>query len=252
VSSTDGEVRISRARYDAVVFDMDGVITDTARTHAQAWKRLFDDYLTERAGGEPVTEFDADLDYRRYVDGKPREAGVLDFLASRGIVLPLGEPTDPPERSSAFGLGARKNAYFHDHVQRFGVVAYPSTIALVRALHDAGIKTAVITSSRNCELVLRGAGVLDLFPVRVDGGLAAELGLPGKPNPAVFLEATRRLGAVPDRAVVVEDAISGVQAGAGGSFALVIGVDRTGDADALRAAGADVVVADLAAVTVCR
>jgi len=243
-------VTISPARYDAVVFDMDGVITDTARVHAQAWKRLFDDYLTEQAAGQPVVEFDADQDYRRFVDGKPREAGVLDFLASRGILVPLGEPTDPPDCPTAFGLGARKNAYFHDQVDRFGVLAYPSTIALVHTLHDAGVKTAVITSSRNCELVLRGAGVAELFPVRVDGALAAELGLPGKPDPAVFLEAARRLEASPDRTVVVEDAISGVQAGRRGGFALVIGVDRTDDAQALRGAGADVVVADLQAVTV--
>ncbi|MGB8385658.1 MAG: HAD-IA family hydrolase [Dermatophilaceae bacterium] len=246
----DGGVSISPARYDAVVFDMDGVITDTARVHAQVWKRLFDQYLTERAGGQPVTEFDADQDYRRFVDGKPREAGVLDFLASRGIVVPRGEPTDPPDSPTAFGLGARKDGYFNAQVERFGVTAYPSTIALVHDLHDAGIKTAVITSSRNCELILRGAGVADLFPVRVDGALAAELGLPGKPDPAVFLEAARRLGAIPDRTVVVEDALSGVEAGRQGGFALVIGVDRTGDAEALRGAGADVVVADLQAVTV--
>ena len=246
----DPGVRLSPERYDAVVFDMDGVITDTARVHAQAWKRLFDDVLAEHADGKPVRPFDADADYRRYVDGKPREFGVLDFLAARGLLIPLGEPDDPPERLTAFGLGARKNAYFHEQVHRFGVLAYPSTIELVRALQAAGIATAVITSSRNSELVLTGAGVADLFPVRVDGALAAELGLPGKPDPAVFLEAVRRLGVSPQRAVVVEDARSGVQAGRAGGFALVIGVDRTGDAEGLRAAGADVVVPDLSSVTV--
>ncbi|HEX6231033.1 MAG TPA: trehalose-phosphatase [Actinomycetota bacterium] len=232
---------------DAVVFDTDGVITDTASVHAAAWKRLFDEYLRERAerAGEPFEPFDADEDYRRYVDGKPRYDGVRSFLESRGVHLPQGEPTDPPERETVCGLGNRKNGYFLDHLREHGAEPYPSTVELVRELRARGVETAAISASRNMSEVLEAAGVGDLFPVRVDGVVAEELGLRGKPDPAVFVEAARRLGVHPSRTAVVEDALSGVEAGKRGGFALVIGVDRTGHADALRAAGADVVVADL-------
>lgn len=231
-------------RIDAFIFDMDGVITDTVPAHAAAWKRLFDAFLRER-GAEPFRPFDADEDYRRYVDGKPRYDGVRSFLASRGIELPEGDPSDPPERETVCGLGNRKNDYFLDHLREHGAEPYPTTIELVRELRARGVRTAAISASRNMSEVLDAAGVGELFEVRVDGTLAEEVGLPGKPDPAVFEEAARRLDVEPSKAAVVEDALAGVEAGRRGGFALVIGVDRTGHADALRSAGADVVVRDL-------
>ena len=232
---------------DAVIFDTDGVITDTASVHAAAWKRLFDDHLRERAGrsGGSFEPFDADRDYRRYVDGKPRYDGVRAFLDSRGIDIPWGDPADPPDRETVCGLGNLKNGYFLDHLQEFGADPYPSTVGFVRELRARGVKTGVISASRNMRQVLEAAGVADLFDVMVDGVVAEELGLPGKPDPAVFLQAARLLGVEPSRAAVVEDALAGVEAGKRGRFGLVIGVDRTGHADELAAAGADVVVGDL-------
>jgi alpha,alpha-trehalase len=235
---------------DAVVFDMDGVVTDTAQVHMAAWKRLFDDWLRAQAGhGETFAEF-TDGDYRAYVDGKRREDGVAAFLASRGVQLPWGNEDDPPDRDTVVGLGRRKNAYFLDRVATEGVRAYDSTVRLVHDLAAAGIGVAVVTASRNADVVLEAAGLGQLFAVRVDGAVAAELRLPGKPDPAIFVEAARRLGAVPERAAVVEDAIAGVEAGRRGGFRLVVGVDRTGHPEPLRAAGADVVVADLVDVVV--
>jgi alpha,alpha-trehalase len=244
-------VVLSPADIDAVVFDMDGVVTETARVHAAAWKRLFDDWLRQRAAatGEPFAEF-TDADYRTYVDGRRREDGVAAFLASRGVQLPWGEEDDPPDRDTVVGLGRRKNAYFLERIAADGVRAHESTVRLVRDLAAADVGVALITASRNALPVLRAAGVSDLFPVLVDGDVAVALDLVGKPDPAVFLEAVRRLGATPDRAAVVEDAVAGVEAGRRGGFQLVIGVDRTGHPDALRAAGADLVVPDLAVVTV--
>jgi alpha,alpha-trehalase len=235
---------IDRDRIDAVVFDMDGVVTETASVHAAAWKRLFDEFLAAR--GQPP--FDTDADYRRYVDGKPRYDGVRDFLASRAISLPEGDPADPPDRETICGLGNRKNGYFREELRQNGARAFPTTIDLVRRLGEAGIGTAIISASKNMGEVLAAAGAADLFPVRVDGLDAGRLGLPGKPDPAVFVEAARRLGTAPARTAVVEDAIAGVTAGRRGGFALVVGVDRTGHADALREAGADVVVSDLGEV----
>lgn len=239
---------LSRNRIDAVVFDMDGVVTDTASVHAAAWKRLFDGYLGVRAEktGEPFVPFDPDKEYRRYVDGKPRYDGVRDFLASRGITLPEGDPSDPPGRETVRGLGNRKDAYFLAHIREHPVRAYPSTVALVGRLKEAGFGAAIISASRNLDEVLAAAGVGDLFEVEVDGRDAEALGLPGKPDPAVFREAARRLGVDPARTAIVEDALAGVEAGRRGRFGLVVGVDRAGHADALRAAGADVVLRDLA------
>lgn len=243
-------VVIREGDVDAVVFDMDGVVTDTASVHAAAWKRLFDDYLRERSGrtGEPYTPFDPDRDYRRYVDGKPRYDGVRSFLSSRGITLDEGDPSDPADRETTCGLGNRKNSHFLDRLQSHGARAFPSTVRLAEQLRIRGIRTAVISSSRNMDEVLAAAGVEGLFDERVDGGDADRLGLPGKPHPAVFLEAARRLRVRPDRAVVVEDALAGVAAGRRGGFRLVVGVDRTGHGDALVEHGADVVVRDLAEV----
>lgn len=242
---------IDSAAIDAVIFDMDGVITDTATTHADAWTRLFDDFLRDRATrtGEPFEPFSSQ-DYLAHVDGKPRYDGVRDFLASRGIELPEGSPDDPPEAETVHGLGKRKNGFFLAEITEHGVQRYDSTVALIRALHDRGVRTGLISSSRNAVQVLTAGGVLDLFESKVDGVDAERRGLPGKPDPAVFIAAAADLGATPDRAVVVEDAVSGVQAGRAGRFALVIGVDRGGNAEALAANGADVVVADLDEVEV--
>jgi alpha,alpha-trehalase len=252
VTTPSGPVAIAldRERFDAVVFDLDGVMTDTARLHYAAWKEMFDDYLRVRSGPVDATRpFDED-DYRRYVDGKPRDDGVESFLASRDIELPRGSLGDPPERETVWGLANRKNEQFKRAVTEMGVVAYPSSVALVHALQARRIGTAIVSASRNCRTILSAAGIGDLFEVRVDGLVAEQLQLPGKPAPAMFLEAARRLGAEAARSVVVEDALAGVEAGRRGEFGLVIGVDRVGQGEALRRHGADVVVRDLAAVSV--
>ena len=261
---TTTRVTIARSAYDAVVFDLDGVVTQTSAVHAAAWKRLFDAYLAGRAAKEgaparrrrparaadPLRPFDPEADYARYVDGKPRYDGVRDFLASRGIELPMGDPSDPPEAETVCGLGNRKNDLFNAEVREHGVKTYPSTVELIHHLHDAGIKVGLMSSSKNTAMVLDVTGITDLFEVRVDGVVAAEVGLPGKPDPAMYLETARRLGVDAARSVVVEDALSGVEAGRRGGFGLVIGVDRLGQAAALAEAGADVVVDDLAEVSV--
>jgi alpha,alpha-trehalase len=233
----------------AVIFDMDGVITDTAGVHRSAWKVMFDDYLLEvaRRTGQTHRPFE-DADYLRHVDGKSRADGARSFLASRGIELPEGDAGDPPERETVWGLAHRKDLVLRRVLGASGVKAFPSSVALVRRLQDHGVGTAVVSASRNCQAILEAAGIGDLFPVRVDGTECARLGLPGKPSPAVFLEAARRLGVDPARAVVVEDAQAGVRAGRAGNFGLVIGVDRSGQAEQLFAEGADVVVTDLADV----
>ncbi len=245
-------VLIDPELYDAVIFDMDGVITDTAGVHAEAWKRLFDDFLTahaEETGGAFVP-FDIEHDYLPYVDGKARHDGVRSFLASRDITLPEGSDDDPPEAATVHGLGTRKNGYFLEAMAEDGVDAFPAAVALVEALRAAGVRTAIISASRNAAGVLAAAGVDGLFDTRVDGDTAAELSLSGKPAPDVFCEAARRLGAAPERAVVVEDAESGVAAGAAGGFGLVIGVDHAGRPERLLAEGADVVVDGLDEVAV--
>jgi beta-phosphoglucomutase family hydrolase len=238
---------LDHPRYDAVIFDMDGVVTDTAAVHAAAWKALFDEALPDLAGSA-VPEFDAEQDYRRYVDGRTREDGVRAVLAARGIELPDGDPDDRPEVRSVHGLASRKQELFADQLARGGMTAFPSTVALLRRLRGQGVPTGLVTSSRNSEAVLAAAGVTDLFDVRVDGGDAVRLSLPGKPDPAMFWEAARRLQVEPSRSVVVEDAEAGVRAGASGGFGLVVGVDRTGGRERLLAAGAHVVVDDVAAL----
>ena len=235
--------------HDAVIFDLDGVVTDTASIHCTAWAKLFDDYLLTRTAhpGEDHSPFTGH-DYRQFVDGKPRRAGVADFLASRGIALPAGEPSDTTT-DTVYGLGNRKQQLFVRLLAN-GVPVFESTIALVHKLQDAGIGTAVFTSSRNCEQVLHAAGIGDLFGIRVDGIVADELGLAGKPDPAVLIEAARRLAVRPGRTVVIEDAEAGVSAGRSGGFGLVVGVDRTGHPGDLARCGADVVVADTAELAV--
>ena len=247
-----GCATLAGSEVDGVVFDMDGVATDTADAHAAAWKRLFDETLqglSERRGAT-FRPFDADADYRAHVDGKPRLDGVRDFLASRGVSLPEGGPNDPPERETVHGLGARKNRYFLDWLASHRVRPWDDATALIRRLRGAGVPCAVISSSRNAARVLESAGIADLFDARVDGEERARLDLPGKPDPAVLLEAARRLGVPPARCAVVEDAVSGVEAGARGGFGLVIGVDRSSSGrergDALKRSGANVVAADLA------
>ncbi len=233
---------------EAVIFDMDGVITDTAGIHAAAWKQMFDDYLKRRAaqGGERGFQpFDAETDYRRYVDGKPRYDGVKGFLDSRGISLPRGKPGDGPDRDTVCGLGNRKNRYFLERLQKEGGRAYPSSVRLVKNLKKRGIHTAIISASRNAEAVLAAAGASELFEVKVDGVDSARLKLKGKPDPAIFLEACRRLGASPDKTAIVEDSLAGVEAGRRGGFGLVIGVDRTCQAREMKKRGADIVVRDL-------
>lgn len=237
--------------YDAVVFDLDGVVTDTAAAHAAAWRDLFDDYLRRRPPhpGEDHRPF-SDEDYLRFVDGRPRYDGVSAFLESRGITLPRGHDSDSTDAETVRGLGNRKDGLFLERLARVGATAFDTTVALVRRLRSAGVATAVFSASRNCRAVLEAAGIGDLFPVRVDGVVAAQLGLPGKPDPAMPLEAAARLGASPAHAVVVEDAEAGVEAGRRGGFAKVIGVDRSGHADSLLRRGADIVVADLGEVAV--
>lgn len=232
----------------ACLFDLDGVLTRTATLHAAAWKRTFDDLLRRRAmpGGAAPVPFDALADYDAYVDGKPRAAGVRSFLASRGIELAEGSPADAASADTVYGVGRRKNQLVQEIMAQHGVVAYEGSARFLAAVHDAGLRRAVVTSSENASAVLRAAGLEGAFDVQVDGEMAHRLGLAGKPAPDVFQEAARRLGVAPAEAAVFEDALAGVTAGRAGGFGLVVGVDRAGQAAELRAGGADVVVADLA------
>jgi beta-phosphoglucomutase family hydrolase len=252
VSTAGPIVTLSPRDYDAVLFDLDGVLTRTAAVHAAAWKNLFDAFLQERAAqtNERFVPFDVQLDYRRYVDGRPRYDGVSAFLASRGITLPFGEPCDPPGAHTVRALGRLKDRYFTEHLGRHGVRTYEDSIALVRALRAQEVRTAVVSASNNCQVVLETAGIADLFDTRVDGRDITRFGMKGKPAPDTFLEAARRLEAEPSRAVVVEDAIAGVAAGHAGRFGSVIGVDRVCQSQALREAGADVVVTTLSQIQV--
>lgn len=238
--------QLSADRFDAVLFDLDGVLTDTAAVHARAWKAMFDEFLREwsERHGRPFEEFTSD-DYKTYVDGKPRYDGVRSFLQSRDIDLPEGTDDDAPTLQTVRGLGNRKNDLVNRLLDDEGVVRYEGSVHLITQLRDQGIRVAVVSSSKNCAKVLQAAGISDLFDARVDGVVAAERGLPGKPAPDTFLSAAADLGTRPERAVVVEDAISGVQAGRAGGFGLVIGVDRQGHPEALRRNGADLVVSDL-------
>jgi trehalose 6-phosphate phosphatase len=247
------EFTISRTGFDAVIFDLDGVVTDTAAVHAKAWKRMFDDFLSRYAARHrnmPFEPFEIDTDYRLYVDGKPRFDGVRSFLTSRGIYLPEGHPDDPPGTETVCGLGKLKNEYFLEYIQERGVDVYESTVDVIHSLKKHGFKTAIISSSKNCAMILDSVNLSDLFAVRVDGIVSEIRGIAGKPAPDIFIEAARQLQVNPERAVVIEDAISGVQAGRAGKFGIVIGVDRTGNRDSLLKNGADVVVDDLSGLGV--
>jgi beta-phosphoglucomutase family hydrolase len=227
--------------YGAVLFDLDGVLTPTAEVHMRAWARMFSSFLETQEGQRTYTE----QDYFDYVDGKPRYDGVRSFLTSRGIDLPEGSPDDPPDAETVCGLGNRKNVEFSRVLESDGVQAYPGSVRLLDRLGAAGVPMAVVSSSRNARPVLRAAGLLDRFPVIVDGTVSAERQLAGKPAPDTFAAAAADLGVPVDRAVVVEDALSGVAAGRAGGFGLVVGVDRGAGAARLRESGADIVVVDL-------
>ncbi|MFO8034543.1 MAG: trehalose-phosphatase, partial [Candidatus Bipolaricaulota bacterium] len=239
---------IARNRFDGAIFDLDGVITKTARLHARAWKEMFDDYLKGRSA--EFKPFNAHTDYLEYVDGKPRYEGVQSFLASRDIELPWGDPSDPPDRETICGLGNRKNELFTALVREEGAEIYQTSVELIRSLRAKRFKVAVVSSSKNCADILAATGLTDLFEVKVDGVDSQSLDLKGKPDPDIFLEAARRLGVDPKRCAVFEDAVSGVQAGSRGGFAVVIGVDRADQEDALRHGGANVVVKDLQEISI--
>jgi len=232
----------------ACLFDLDGVLTDTASVHATAWKQMFDDYLRQRAerSGEAFVPFDVAADYGTYVDGKPRYDGVRSFLQSRGIELPEGASDDPPSAETVRGLGNRKNELVLALLKEDGVEAYEGSVLYLRAVRDAGLRRAVVSSSANCQEVLVAAGIEEFFEVRIDGVVAERDRLAGKPAPDTFLAAAKALGVEPSEAAVFEDALAGVAAGRAGGFGCVVGVDRVDHADALRSHGASVVVSDLA------
>jgi beta-phosphoglucomutase family hydrolase len=236
------------AEIRACLFDLDGVLTQTAKVHAAAWKRAFDELLRKRAeaSGERFVEFDAVKDYDEYVDGKPREDGVRSFLQARGIELPEGDEHDAPDAQTVHGLANRKNEIVLGMIHSDGVQAYAGSTSYVRAVRDAGLPRAVVSSSANAHEVLAAAGIADLFDTVVDGAQAKREHLHGKPAPDTFLAGARALGVAPAAAAVFEDALAGVQAGRAGRFGCVVGVDRAGQAQALREHGADVVVGDLA------
>jgi len=238
---------ITRERYDAVLLDLDGVITDTASIHAACWKQMFDEYLQQRAThrGETFRPFDISTDYRLYVDGKPRFDGVRDFLTSRNIQLPEGSPEDPPQAETVGGLGNRKNDLVNKIIEDKGVEPYEGSVKLLHQLRSQGFKLAIVTSSQNCTVVLKATNLDHFFDVQVDGNTVHAQHLAGKPAPDTFLMGAKLLGIDPARAIVIEDAISGVEAGRAGNFGLVIGVARKGNADELRCHGAHLVVNDL-------
>ncbi|HWD85361.1 MAG TPA: beta-phosphoglucomutase family hydrolase [Solirubrobacteraceae bacterium] len=232
----------------ACLFDLDGVLTQTAKVHAAAWKQTFDEYLRQRAEktGEEFREFDTVKDYDEYVDGLPRYDGVRTFLKSRGIELPEGDPGDPPDAETIDGIGNRKNELVLGLIHEQGVQSYEGSVRYVRAAKEAGLRRAVVSSSANARDVLRSAHMLELFEEIIDGNVGAARHLKGKPAPDTFLAGAHALGVEPDAAAVFEDALAGVQAGRAGDFGFVVGVDRVGQADGLRAHGADIVVKDLA------
>ncbi len=242
---------MDKNHFEAVVFDLDGVITKTALVHSSAWKTMFDEYLRSREErfGEPFNEFTHENDYLAYVDGKPRYKGVEDFLISRGIKLPFGDPSDEPAHETICGLGNRKNQAFNETLDKQGVETYESTVEWIDWLLANNIKIGVASSSKNCRLVLQAAGLLDVMQTRVDGEVSAEIGLKGKPEPDIFTTACKNLEAAPSRTIIIEDAVSGVQAGAKGNFGLVIGLAREDNAHELRKNGADIVVEDMSEIT---
>ena len=234
-------------RFKAALFDLDGVVTKTAAVHARAWQHLFNDYLKADSirTGRPFLPFDIENDYRVYVDGKPLYEGVKSFLDSRGIALPLGEADDGQEENTIYGLGNKKDRYFQTYLGEAGIDVYPDTVRFLRMVRDHGMKTAVVSSSNHAQQVVEAAGLTPLFDTRIAGQETQRLHLRGKPEPDTFLEAARRLKIDPQQAIVIEDALAGVEAGRKGGFGLVIGLDRRNHAKELRQHGADIVAADL-------
>lgn len=232
-------------KLDAAIFDMDGVVTRTATVHATAWKKLFDDFLAGYGTGSLQKPFDIDSDYRKYVDGKPRNEGVADFLASRNIELPWGDRGDSPDTPTVSGLGNKKDAYFWEIVRQQGVRTFESTVEFVNRLRNLGLKTGVFSASRNAEAILSTAGVLSLFYAKVDGRDAEVLGIAGKPRPDMLLHLVAKLDTPPERSAVFEDAIAGVQAARAGNFGLIVGINRSPDHGRLLQNGADIEVNDL-------
>ncbi|RDV13950.1 beta-phosphoglucomutase family hydrolase [Pontibacter diazotrophicus] len=235
---------LSERKIKALILDLDGVITQTAKVHANAWKKMFDDYLLQRGEQESVVYKPLEIatDYRDYIDGIPRYDGVRNFLASRNIVLPEGTATDAPGKETVAGLGNLKNNYFKKLIEQGGVQVYPDTVAFLQNKIAQGFRTAVISASKNCQPILAAAGLEELFEVRVDGVVSVELGLKGKPAPDVFTEAARQLGVQPQEAAIFEDALAGVEAGKAGGFALVVGINRTDETSELLKHGADLVL----------
>lgn len=250
-----GEGTLSAADFDAVIFDLDGVVTRTASIHARAWKQVFDQYRERRLerGEVGFDPFLIEVDYPRYVDGKPRYDGVRSFLAARGIVLREGAAGDGLADETVRGLGDEKNRLYNELLEEGGVEVFDDTVEQIERWRGMDLKTAIVSSSKNCAKVLEAAGLTHLFDVRVDGREAEAMDLEGKPAPDIFVEATRLLGVDPRRGIVIEDAVAGVRAGRAGGFGQVIGVDRDGRArETLLAAGADVVVNDLREVRIER
>lgn len=233
----------------ALIFDLDGVITQTATVHASAWKKMFDAYLLQRGkqDGKTYQPLNISTDYPKYIDGIPRYDGVRNFLRSRNITLPEGTPEDAPGTETVAGLGNRKNTYFQKVLQEEGIEAFPDAVEFIRKQHQSGRRTAIISASKNCRAVLKAANLEHLFEVRIDGEVSVRLHLKGKPAPDIFLEAARQLDVKPDEAAIFEDARAGVAAGKAGRFALVVGVNRTEEkeTEALLQNGADLVVTKL-------
>ena len=238
---------IDRSRFDAVLFDLDGVITDTASVHATCWKKMFDELLAHRkeSGESGFRPFDIVTDYKKHVDGRLRYDGVRSFLESRGIDLPFGDPEGPPGYRTIAGLGNMKDTMFKESIDSGGVVIYEDSVTVIKHLRRLNIKTAVVSASKNCKKVLEAAGIEPLFDARVDGDVADQLDLRGKPAPDTFLKAAELLGVDAGRAVVVEDAVAGVQAGRAGGFGLVIGIDHKGSPEKLKEYGADIALKGL-------
>jgi alpha,alpha-trehalase len=248
----DAELTLSRERFAAAIFDLDGVVTRTVEVHAAAWKQLFDSFMNERLAqdGEDLHPFDSDRDYSQYIDGRPRYQGIKHFLSARHIDLPMGEPADPPENETVCGLGNRKNKLFQQIVHEQGVAVYECALSLIHRLRQAGFKIAMVTASKNCDLILERVGIAELFDTRIDADEAERLDLDGKPDPDTLLEAARRLGVLPKQAVVFEDVVAGVTAARRGRFGMVVGVDRGGQRHALLEHGADQVFEQLCVIQV--
>ncbi|MFZ0565486.1 MAG: beta-phosphoglucomutase family hydrolase [Chlamydiales bacterium] len=239
--------KLSRAKFDGIILDLDGVVTQSTKVHAAAWKEMFDTYLSQRGKreGKDYDPFDRHHDYMLYIDGKPRYEGVKSFLKTRGIELPWGSLQDPWDAETICGLGNWKNQLFQKHLLQEGVEVYTTSVDLIIRLRERGFKIALVSSSKNCSQILKGAHIAHLFDAQVDGLVAEKKALRGKPHPDVFLLAANMLDVKPEKAVVVEDSLAGVESGKRGHFGLVIGVDRLGHREDLKQAGADIVISDL-------